>query len=358
MEEKLLQILEDVGYTGPMLDADKLSHALKLGAKSPDFTSLVSWLAEQLATFIDIDETVHATTSADDASSFLLELSFFLKEVGCVNEKLMTGHINQRLANEFERAILIEFLVTELMTCKLLEVKYPKKEKQMEVTIDESDTARSLKNILVTLKFQKPPDNISPELLFSRLETKLSEVLKTVSTDHLGKPLIEIELSAKQWDELSKLQEEMHKEYTIRREMLLKRLDVTVQSFLWSDRIKLQENEVNTRYEERRKTLKNEPKVTMADLLAARDDLAVIEKTSNASVRKNTKSKVNSVIIGAVPDRGGRPYEQEPPPPEMPPWQKDRVQGPQGPQSFRYKSIKQYAEQFYKLDHKQKIIKQ
>lgn len=86
--------------------------------------------------------------------------------------------------------------------------------------------------MLVTLKFQKPPDNISPELLFSRLETKLSEVLKTVSTDHLGKPLIEIELSAKQWDELSKLQEEMHKEYTIRREMLLKRLDVTVQSFL------------------------------------------------------------------------------------------------------------------------------
>lgn len=97
---------------------------------------------------------------------------------------------------------------------------------------DESDTARSLKNILVTLKFQKPPDNILPELLFSKLETKLSEVLKTVSSDHFGKPLIDIELSAKQWDELSKLQEEMHKEYTIRREMLLKRLDVTVQSFL------------------------------------------------------------------------------------------------------------------------------
>jgi len=89
---------------------------------------------------------------------------------------------------------------------------------------------------------------------------------------------------------------------------------------------------VNNKYEERRKTLKNEPKVTMADLLAARDDLAIIEKTSSANVRKNTRSKINSVIIGAVPDRGGRPYEQEPPPPEMPPWQKDRVQGPQ---SFR-----------------------
>lgn len=118
-----------------MLDGNKLSEALKLGAKSPDFTSLVSWFAEQLATFVDIDETVHATTSVDDASSFLLELSFFLKEIGCVNEKLMTGHMNQRLANESERGILIEFLAAELMACKLLEVKYPNEEKQMEITI-------------------------------------------------------------------------------------------------------------------------------------------------------------------------------------------------------------------------------
>ncbi|XP_036149150.1 protein FAM98B [Monomorium pharaonis] len=328
MEDRLLQMFQDVGYTGPMLDANKLSEALKLGAKSSDFTSLISWFAEQLVTFVDTDEIVHATTSADDAHSFLLELSFFLKEIGCVNEKLTTGHMNQRLANESERSILIEFLATELMACKLLEAKCPKEKKQIEVTIDESDTARNLKNMLVTLQFQKPPDNISPELLFSRLEIKLSEILKTVPSYYLDKPLIDVELSSKQWEQLGKLQEEMHKEYTTRREMLLKRLDVTVQSFLWSDRIKSQETAVNTKYEERRKTLHNEPKVTLADLLAARDDLAVIEKTSNASVRKNTRSKVNSVIIGAVPDRGGRPYEQEPPPPEMPPWQKDRVQGP------------------------------
>lgn len=251
-----------------MLDANKLSNALKLGAKSPDFTSLVSWFAEQLATFVDIDETVHATTSSDDASSFLLELSFFLKEIGCINEKLMTGHMNERLANETERVILIEFLTTELMACKLLEVKCPKEEKQIEVTIvssfkcsiliafiltkvsitntckrfkiiyvycfvqDESDTARTLKNMLVVLKFQNPPDNISPDLLFSRLETKLSNVLKTVPPNHLDKPLIDVELSAKQWEKLGQLQEEMHKEYIVRREMLLKRLDVTVQSFL------------------------------------------------------------------------------------------------------------------------------
>ena len=70
------------------------------------------------------------------------------------------------------------------------------------------------------------------------------------------------------------------------------------------------------------------PEVSLSDLLAARDDLAIIEKTSSASVRKNTRSEVNQVIIGAVPDRGGRPHEQEAPPPEMPSWQKSRVPGP------------------------------
>lgn len=86
--------------------------------------------------------------------------------------------------------------------------------------------------MLVTLKFQKPPDDISPEMLFSKLEAKLKEVLKTVPLEHLGKPLIDVELSANQWKQLGELQEELHKEYTIRRDMLLKRLDVTVQSFL------------------------------------------------------------------------------------------------------------------------------
>ena len=41
-------------------------------------------------------------------------------------------------------------------------------------------------------------------------------------------------------------------------------------------------------------------KVSLGDLLACREDLAIQEKTSSANVRKHTKSKVNSVIIGRV----------------------------------------------------------
>ena len=57
-------------------------------------------------------------------------------------------------------------------------------------------------------------------------------------------------------------------------------------------------------------------------------DLTLVEKTSNANVRRKTQSKINKILIkGKVPDRGGRPTEIKPPPPEMPAWQKERAVG-------------------------------
>lgn len=85
--------------------------------------------------------------------------------------------------------------------------------------------------MLSALKFQKPPDNIGTTMLFNKMQTKIGELLKQVPKELVGKPLFFGELSGPQWDKLDQLHSEMHDEYTIRREMLLKRLDVTVQSF-------------------------------------------------------------------------------------------------------------------------------
>ena len=55
-------------------------------------------------------------------------------------------------------------------------------------------------------------------------------------------------------------------------------------------------------------------------------DLLSVDKTSNSLVRKNTQCSVNKVVIGGVPDRGGRPNETRPPP-EMPGFKK-RTEAP------------------------------
>ena len=121
-------------YKGPLLEHAKLTEALNGGAKSPAYTSLVSWLADQIGSFGQFDETVQATSCPEDSSHFLLEVSTFLQELGCVNKRLISGNVNQRLSNILDRVALIEYLAVELMTSKMIEAQKPQN-KQAEITI-------------------------------------------------------------------------------------------------------------------------------------------------------------------------------------------------------------------------------
>lgn len=95
----------------------------------------------------------------------------------------------------------------------------------------ESPTAADLKFLLLALKFNKPPPNISPAMLFQKVQPKLQETVKLAGADLTGKPLFNGFLSDKQWHDLTNVQKDLDTDYTIRREMLLKRLDCTIQSF-------------------------------------------------------------------------------------------------------------------------------
>lgn len=57
--------------------------------------------------------------------------------------------------------------------------------------------------------------------------------------DQIGKPLMKARLSDKQWEQVLKINDSLILEYQTRREMLLKRLDVTIQSFMWGDTAKV-----------------------------------------------------------------------------------------------------------------------
>ena len=56
---------------------------------------------------------------------------------------------------------------------------------------------------------------------------------------HLTPSLVSQPLSEEQWAKLDKINDELTQEYSVRRQMLLTRCDVTVQSFRWSDRVKV-----------------------------------------------------------------------------------------------------------------------
>lgn len=68
---------------------------------------------------------------------------------------------------------------------------------------------------------------------------KVSDLLKSLPPNYLGRALLRTNMSEIQWKQIYRINQILYDEYKTRRELLLKRLDVTVQSFKWADRLKV-----------------------------------------------------------------------------------------------------------------------
>ncbi|XP_054708444.1 protein FAM98A-like [Uloborus diversus] len=321
--EKVISDLENFGYESDILSSVKFEEIFNDGLPGMLFVDVVQWLTSQLVLFCQLESHVSPVSGAEDLIGFLVEVSSLLKEMCCPIKCLTRGQVTDRLDSSDNKLFLILYLSAELQAAKMLALKKPKKQPAMKIELAESKTAKDLKQTLIALHFRKPPDSITTQQLFTELQKKLKMICGTrMPKDIVGDLLFSGSLTEKQWFQLEHLYQELYKEYRTRRTLLLTRLDVTIQSFFWADRLKNKSEETMNVYGKKKSQIAVEPSVNISDILASTLDLATIEKTSSASVRKNTKSSVTKVIIGAVPDRGGRPEEQQPPPPEVPSWQK------------------------------------
>uniref|UniRef100_UPI00358E36D8 protein FAM98A n=1 Tax=Myxine glutinosa TaxID=7769 RepID=UPI00358E36D8 len=326
--EDVLDALEDLQYKGPLLEHEALENAIAGGAASPEFTKLCAWITSELQAFCDLVETVNATNHPNEAETFQLEMSGFLNELGCVYSRLTSGDVTRRLLNKHNCLLLLVYLTSELQAARILVLKQPSKLKDGDGDGDGEGTEdfKEFKAICMTLGMSRPPPNITIPQFIGGIQKKLKEALTKVPANHMGKPVLQKSLGPFHWDKLQAINDTLINEYEVRRQMLLKRLDVTVQSFGWSDKAKANIEAMGKVYHPKRRMLQNMPTITLAHLLAARDDLSRLYKTSSGSLREKTSCPINKVRMGRVPDRGGRPNEIEPPPPEMPPWQQKQDQ--------------------------------
>nr|XP_020455565.1 protein FAM98A [Monopterus albus] len=325
MENDILVSLEDLGYQGPLLEEGALDSAVCGGAASPEFTKLCAWIVSELRIYCLLEENVHATNCTSEAESFQLEVSGLLSELACPYTVLTSGDITQRLLNRTDCLLLLTFLVSELEASRMILVSKPQKKAQES----GSPLFQELKGICMALGMSKPPANISMFQFFSGIEKKLKEAIGRVPPTHVGEPLMRKPLGPVHLERIEAINQALVNEYEVRRKMMLKRLDVTVQSFGWSDRAKTHTEKLAKAYQPLRSALCTKSKTSVAHLLAVRQDLSKILRTSSGKMREKTACAINKVLMGRVPDRGGRPCEIEPPPPEMPSWQK-RQDAPQG----------------------------
>lgn len=104
-----------------------------------------------------------------------------------------------------------------------------------------------MKSLLIALGFGRPPDGVKAGEICSKVYNKVNELLKSLPPNYLGKPLIRANMSEKQWNQVQKINQVLYSDYKTRRELLLKRLDVTVQSFKWADRLKVKHIDIQFR---------------------------------------------------------------------------------------------------------------
>uniref|UniRef100_A0A4W3I1F9 Uncharacterized protein n=1 Tax=Callorhinchus milii TaxID=7868 RepID=A0A4W3I1F9_CALMI len=98
--------------------------------------------------------------------------------------------------------------------------------------------------------------------------------------------------------------EVLGKDYECRKQMLLHRLDLTIQSFRWSPRAEV--TAVRSVYEPLRRELSARSHVTLAHVLAARHDLSIVTKTTSLASRKHTACAINKVDTRPVTVTGFR----------------------------------------------------
>nr|SVE88657.1 EOG090X06T3 [Daphnia sinensis] len=326
METDTVTSLQNLGYSGTFNDVSQLARLLDRNDPGyiVEMSKLVNFLSVKLKSLCQLEDMVNAIEKSEERDMFCMELAGLLRELYCPYSVLMDGPPAARLENRENRLKLLNFLISECQAAIMNNL-----ENQLEKSLPRSETPTSekLKSALMTLGFSKPPSDISAQQLFNKMGVKIREILASAPKGYPGPPLLKCALTEKQWSQLHQLLAELNKDYKLRREMLLTRLDVTVLSFTWSPNVKSKMDEVSAVYQPLRSSMQAEPKVTISRLLSAREDVAFEQKTSSASVREKTKTPLQRMLIGAVPDRGGRPTEQRRPPPEMPGWQKRKPDG-------------------------------
>ncbi|XP_054884513.1 protein FAM98B [Poeciliopsis prolifica] len=155
---------------------------------------------------------------------------------------------------------------------------------------------------------------------FEDVENEVKSRLVQLAGGDMTNPLLKTSLTSEQWMQLQKINQTLTVDYQCRRQMMIKRFQVTLESFAWGEKQK-----------ERRAALDSVPslvsltgssQVSPSLLLATREDQSFIEP-----IKAGKSTAVYKMLMGSVPDRGGRPGEIEPP---MPTWGERRTQGNRG----------------------------
>ncbi|XP_046876929.1 protein FAM98C [Hypomesus transpacificus] len=251
-------------------------------------------------------------------------------------------YVTEDTLNPFFLNKVIDFLVSELLAARIL--KYNETQPDDGRTVAEAETEQRVADHRVeeTAKWcqqlkegegEGTDDGMKSEereelaSLFQNLDLDPSshvtdachqvEVRLALLPEGSMEPLLNTSLTSDQWRQVEKINRALLEDYECRRQMMIKRFQVTLQSFAWGEKEQERSNALASVPPLSSMSLSSH--VSLPLLLAARKDQSWIRP-----VRAGLSTAIHKVLMGSVPDRGGRPGEIEPP---MPSWEGRRERG-------------------------------
>uniref|UniRef100_A0A672NLG0 Family with sequence similarity 98 member B n=2 Tax=Sinocyclocheilus grahami TaxID=75366 RepID=A0A672NLG0_SINGR len=283
-------------YDGPLAEEACLRAACGRGFSSSEYVSLVRWLSSRLTRITD--EHTQEPLITEDPDRCVLDTGRLLKDLCCPYEGLASRLAVGDVKDSEEHLKILLFLASELQAAEIVARK-----PATDADTEELDTSlQDLRVICETLELPDPAGRDTRDA-FTAVEQQVRHPL------HLCLSMLMNRCLSERY-ELSHCR------------------TVPVMPIQTVSKVKI--DRMARAYQPKRYSLSLRSSVSVAHLLAARQDICYMVKTSSGSCREKTSCAINRILMGRVPDRGGRPSEIEAPLPEMPAWQKRAEGGGRG----------------------------
>ena len=184
----MISSLSSFSYKGPLLEEGVLRSTLEEGLHSDVFIDTVAAICSELKQLYSLQEAVSKPQGPADTDSFQLEMRSFLQELNCPHESLKELDL---LSSFKKKLLLVDFLVSELLTARILKVKKRDTDGVEAMEVDGATGVHSvsanLKAILRAYGIKEPPPNITVKQVYDKIIGKV--IIYIINTATLLLPM-------------------------------------------------------------------------------------------------------------------------------------------------------------------------
>jgi len=234
----------------------------------------------------------------------------FCKDILCLLKDISYPYDCDLLVFE-NKLCLIETMVSEfeakrMLSCNTEDLMETESKNCLNPKFKSSEIVYKMCSLFDIIPIQDNRENIG------KITTKLVECLSKLPKNYLGKPVILSQnYTSSQFVLLDEMNKTLKQEYGQRKKVLLKRLDVTLQSFLWSEKGEQYIHDLNSLISQKKTSMNLETNIDVYDIFTIHTDALRIVKTGSQELTIDSKSSIRATVYGVLPiDRGGRILER------------------------------------------------